>query len=815
MSIILIHLLTLSFMIKKYKIIIGISAAFAIFFAYLTLGTAGLITYFVNKNMPSSALTADMKSVRLNPFTLSVHVESLTLAHQSKQFLVVDSIAVDLRWRQLIQGNLVVEQGIIDGGTLSGQWSNNSLTFAGWDPSKQTNSNSEETAASESSVLLSNMTVSSFNIDMTADTVHQWQIAELTLSNTLLNAKGVIGDISLKSMFNGEELSLDSSFKQTADTVSFDIEAMKAGVNIDALNQWLPEKYKTAKGKFNTELSAKITQKGEQWHVNLGKSSTIGSGLSLPLEVNKQPTIIKANKFQLNLDDSSVIWDSPTQSLKGTLHSQASIEQFLWRQPETDDLIFSLEALNLQGSEIQLAELENTQLTFQNLLLSDGKVSQKSKVPETLSKNIVELKPLLTFHQIDISNAAIDPSRVTFEEITAKVDKVSLYKTKTNGIENIVLTSPKDEGNGQSMADDNKTIAKTEGDDNTPENEKGAVELTINKLDISGDSHVILHDFTASEPVIQDIILETFVVHDISSKKNAKPARFELLGHLDKRSMVKMEGEITPFNPAKTMKVKGEMKTVNLTQFSPYVVDIIGHKIKQGQLNATIDFTVDNNDIAGKVATNIKAIALSPHIGQTQKVTSNHLVPLNVAIGQLTDSKGNITIDIPLTGHFDDPNFGLSGFVSLITTKALQRGARNYLMQTFVPYSNIVSVAMMAGNSLFAINVDDLNYSAKQVSLADKQQKFADDVAKILTDKDHIQMTVCPVIGKADVEGEQQKGNLSPQQLAQVRQLGQQRLETFIDYLVDEKQVSHDRIVSCSTEIDLGLALGKLTFSLD
>ncbi|WP_286234491.1 DUF748 domain-containing protein [Thalassotalea sediminis] len=801
-------------MFKKYKIVFLSATAVAVFFAYITLGTSGLVSYFINKNLPSTALSANIESVRLNPFTLSVNVKGLTLAHQEKKFLQLNEISVDLHWWHLLQGNLTLEYGEINGGSLSAEWSDNGLSFAGWQPTTQTATPSDNSEPSESSVLLNKLVLTKFNVDLTAKTVHQLKLAELSLSNTLLNAKGMIGEVALQSMLNDKELRLASSFKKTDQTLSLSISDFIAGADINTLQEWLPNEFKSTEGSVTTELAGDIELKDNKWYIDLEKSLTKVKELSLPLLINEQLTLAKVADMQLSADGSSIVWNADAEKLEGLLMNNFAMESVLWQQIENNDVILSLDTFNLKNGRTKFND--NIEVTIANLLLAGGKVSQKSTIPQTLSSNIVELKPLLTFQQIEVSDISFDQKLLTVGSFVGKLDKLSIYKSKDNPLENLVLVKAKEETNAASETQQNTVaneVPKVE-QSNADKPVEQAIGVVINRVQISGNPHLVLHDFTASEPVIQDIMIETLNIDNISSHVDAKPAQFELLGHLGKRSTVAVKGEITPFEPGKILKAKGELKTVNLTQFSPYIVDAIGHKIKQGQLNANIEFSVNSNAISGKVTTDIKAIALSPHIGKKQKVTSNHLVPLNVAISQLTDKKGNLTIDIPLTGRFDDPDFGLSGFISLITTKALKEGAKSYLMQTFVPYSNIVTVAMMAGDTLFAINVDDLNYSAKQIDMKNKQTAFADQIANILTDKKELQITVCPIVGVADFPAGSRKKALTNQQANQASVLGQQRLATFVDYLVEEKQVAHDRVVPCATEIDHGSALGKLAFTL-
>ncbi|HBY88569.1 MAG TPA: hypothetical protein DEO86_22180, partial [Colwellia sp.] len=96
-------------------------------------------------------------------------------------------------------------------------------------------------------------------------------------------------------------------------------------------------------------------------------------------------------------------------------------------------------------------------------------------------------------------------------------------------------------------------------------------------------------------------------------------------------------------------------------------------------------------------------------------------LPLNMAMGMLKDGDGNVELDVPLSGSISDPNFGLSSIVTLITKKAIMSATQDYLMTTFVPYANIVSIAITAGEFALKLRFDDLEYQVKQVEPDDHQ----------------------------------------------------------------------------------------------
>ncbi|MCH2056856.1 MAG: hypothetical protein MK214_09685 [Thalassotalea sp.] len=43
------------------------------------------------------------------------------------------------------------------------------------------------------------------------------------------------------------------------------------------------------------------------------------------------------------------------------------------------------------------------------------------------------------------------------------------------------------------------------------------------------------------------------------------------------------------------------------------------------------------------------------------------MISLDLALNQLTDRQGNLSVDIPLKGSIHDPSFGIDGFISILT----------------------------------------------------------------------------------------------------------------------------------------------------
>ena len=89
--------------------------------------------------------------------------------------------------------------------------------------------------------------------------------------------------------------------------------------------------------------------------------------------------------------------------------------------------------------------------------------------------------------------------------------------------------------------------------------------------------------------------------------------------------------------------------------------------------------------------------------------------PLNLALGMLKDGDANVALAVPVGGSLSDSKFGLRSIVSLITQKAIMSVMQDYLMQTFVPYANIVSVAFSAGEFALKLCFDDLMYQVAQI----------------------------------------------------------------------------------------------------
>jgi hypothetical protein len=177
-------------------------------------------------------------------------------------------------------------------------------------------------------------------------------------------------------------------------------------------------------------------------------------------------------------------------------------------------------------------------------------------------------------------------------------------------------------------------------------------------------------------------------------------------------------------------------------------------------------------------------------------------LPLNMAMDMLKDSDGNVELDVPLSGSTSDPSFGFSSIVTLITQKAIMSATQDYLMTTFVPYANIVSIAVSAGQFALKLRFDDLAYQVKQIEPNGQQQEYLQQFIALMQDKEDTRVSICAISTPADIDLKLGIEVTNKKDIERLKKLGEQREHALKDYLIKQGQIDSSRLLLCQPKID-------------
>jgi hypothetical protein len=181
----------------------------------------------------------------------------------------------------------------------------------------------------------------------------------------------------------------------------------------------------------------------------------------------------------------------------------------------------------------------------------------------------------------------------------------------------------------------------------------------------------------------------------------------------------------------------------------------------------------------------------------------------------LKDSDGNVELDVPLSGSTSDPQFGLSSIVTLITQKAIMSATQDYLMTTFVPYANIVSIAITAGEFALKLRFDDLAYQEKQIKPNKNQSAYLKDFIALMQEKEDTRVIICAISTPADIGLENGAEITNKESIKRLIKVGEEREQALKDYLIEEGDIESSRILFCKPQIDSTKgAMPRITISV-
>ncbi|MGV8917751.1 MAG: DUF748 domain-containing protein [Pseudomonas sp.] len=141
--------------------------------------------------------------------------------------------------------------------------------------------------------------------------------------------------------------------------------------------------------------------------------------------------------------------------------------------------------------------------------------------------------------------------------------------------------------------------------------------------------------------------------------RQAKPATVDINGKVDRYAPVTIKGSLNPFNPLDSLDIATSFKRVELTNLTPYSGKFAGFRIRKGRLTLDLHYLVTKGQLKAENKVLIEQLQLGEKVDSPSAVD----LPIRLAIALLKDTDGNISIELPVTGDLNSPQFSVMPIV--------------------------------------------------------------------------------------------------------------------------------------------------------
>ncbi len=137
------------------------------------------------------------------------------------------------------------------------------------------------------------------------------------------------------------------------------------------------------------------------------------------------------------------------------------------------------------------------------------------------------------------------------------------------------------------------------------------------------------------------------------------PANLKVQGRVDSDAPLTIEGTLNPLAPTALLDLRAQAKAIELTSLSAYSARWAGYAIEKGKLTAKVHYQIDQGRLNARNEILLNQLVLGERIDGPQATR----LPVKLAVALLKNSKGEIELDIPISGSLSDPEFSVGPLI--------------------------------------------------------------------------------------------------------------------------------------------------------
>ena len=146
-------------------------------------------------------------------------------------------------------------------------------------------------------------------------------------------------------------------------------------------------------------------------------------------------------------------------------------------------------------------------------------------------------------------------------------------------------------------------------------------------------------------------------------------ARVALTGQVNNQAPLTIDGAINPLAKTLFLDLKAATKGVELSPFTPYSGKYAGYGIEKGKLSLDVSYHIENNKLTAENKLFLDQLTFGAKVDSPDATK----LPVLLAVALLKDRKGNIDLNLPISGSLDDPQFSIGGLIIKVIINLLTK----------------------------------------------------------------------------------------------------------------------------------------------
>lgn len=211
-------------------------------------------------------------------------------------------------------------------------------------------------------------------------------------------------------------------------------------------------------------------------------------------------------------------------------------------------------------------------------------------------------------------------------------------------------------------------------------------------------------------------------------------ADLELHGSYGNAAPVDISAKLNPLAAKAYLDLKGEIRGVDLTTLSTYAGKYAGYAIDKGKLSLYVSYKLADRQLSAENRIFLDQLTFGDKVDSPDATG----LPVKLAVALLKNGRGEIDINLPISGSLEDPQFSLGGIIVRVIVNLFVKAVTS-------PFTLIASL-FGGGEELSMIDFDP-----GRTALGAPAVKRLEALAKAMADRPALNLEIT---GRADPETE-------------------------------------------------------------